>query len=99
MTGKARNSQVAQDLQRIVDAAQTSVQTNPHQSEETITPDHLCNTQWVPRVNAPASHTPYQWQQKNHAIRATAGTNFEDAHHYPYSQTNQHTPCGNHHRI
>jgi hypothetical protein len=55
MTGKARNSQAAQDLQRIVDAAQAPVQSNPHQFEETITPDNFCNTQRVPRMNAPAS--------------------------------------------
>ncbi len=30
MTGKARNSQAAQDIQRIVDATQASKQTNPH---------------------------------------------------------------------
>ena len=55
MTGKARNSQAAQDLQCLVDATQACVQTNPHQFEETITPDHFCNTQQVLRVQAPAS--------------------------------------------
>ncbi len=55
MTGKARNSQAAQDLQRIIDAAQAHIQTNPHRFKETSTPDHFCNTQRVPRVNAPAS--------------------------------------------
>jgi hypothetical protein len=55
MTGKARNSQAAQDLQRIVDATQARVRTNPHQFDETITSDYFCNTQRVPRVNAPAS--------------------------------------------
>jgi hypothetical protein len=55
MTGKAKNSQAAQDLQCIIDATQAHVQTNPHQFEETITPDHFCNTQQVPRVIAPAS--------------------------------------------
>jgi hypothetical protein len=55
MTGKARNSQAAQDLQCIVDATQARVQTNPHQFEETITPDYICNMQQVPRVQAPAS--------------------------------------------
>jgi hypothetical protein len=39
---------------------QACVQTNPHQFEETITPDYICNTQQVPRVQAPASiHTPH----------------------------------------
>jgi hypothetical protein len=55
MTGKARNSQATQDLQRIVDAAQAHIQTNPHRFKETITPDHFCNMQQVLRVNAPAS--------------------------------------------
>jgi hypothetical protein len=55
MTGKARNSQAAQDLQCIIDATQACIQTNPHQFEETINPNHFCNTQQVPRVNAPAS--------------------------------------------
>jgi hypothetical protein len=55
MTGKARNSQAAQDLQRIIDATQACAQTNPHQFEKTITPDHFCNTQQVLRVNTPAS--------------------------------------------
>jgi hypothetical protein len=55
MTGKARNPQATQDLQHIIDATQARVQTNPHQFEETITPDHFCNTQQVPRAIAPAS--------------------------------------------
>jgi hypothetical protein len=45
MTGNARNSQAAQDLQRIVDATQAHVQTNSHKFEETITPDDIHNTQ------------------------------------------------------
>ncbi len=44
MTGKARNSQAAQDLQRIVDATQACIQINPHRFEETITPEPFCNT-------------------------------------------------------
>ncbi len=55
MTGKARNSQAAQDLQCIVDATQARVQKNPHRFEETNTPDHFCNMQQIPRVQAPAS--------------------------------------------
>jgi hypothetical protein len=55
MIGKARNSQATQDLQHIVDATQACVQTNPHRFEETITPDYICNTQQVTRVEAPAS--------------------------------------------
>jgi hypothetical protein len=54
MTGNIKNSQAAQDLQCIVDAAQARIQTNPHRFEETITPDHVCNMQRVPRVNASA---------------------------------------------
>jgi hypothetical protein len=45
MIGKARNSQAAQDLKRIVDATQAHVKTNHHKFEETITPDDICNTQ------------------------------------------------------
>ncbi len=55
MTGKARNSQVAQELQCIDDATQACVQTNLHKFEETITLDYICNMQCVPRVQAPAS--------------------------------------------
>jgi hypothetical protein len=55
MTGKARNSQAAQDLQLIIDATQAHVQTNHHRFEETITPDHFHNMQQVPRVQAAAS--------------------------------------------
>jgi hypothetical protein len=60
MTSKARNSQAAQDLQRIVDTTQACVQTNPHKLEETITPDNICNMQQVSRVQAPSSsHIPH----------------------------------------
>jgi hypothetical protein len=45
MTGNAKNSQAAQDLQCIIDAAQARIQTNPYQFEEIITPDHFCNMQ------------------------------------------------------
>jgi hypothetical protein len=55
MTGKARNSQAAQNLQPIVDATQACVQTNPHQFEETVTPYHFHNMQQVPKGQAPAS--------------------------------------------
>ncbi len=53
MTGKARKSQAAQDLQHIVDATQAHIQKNPDQFEETITPEDICNMQQVPRVQAP----------------------------------------------
>jgi hypothetical protein len=60
MTGKARNSQAAQDLQRIVDAAQAHVQTNPHKFDKTITLDNIQNMQQVLRVQAPPSvHIPH----------------------------------------
>ena len=55
MTGKDRNSQATQDLQRIVDATQAHVQINLHQFEETSTPDYICKMQRVPRVQTPAS--------------------------------------------
>ncbi len=55
MTGKAKNSQAAQDLQCIIDATQAHIQTNLHKFEKTITPDDDCNTQQVPRVQAPPS--------------------------------------------
>ncbi len=45
MTGKARNSQAVQDLQRIVNATQTHLQTNSNKFKETITPDDTRNTQ------------------------------------------------------
>ncbi len=62
MTGKARNSQAAQDLQCIVDATQAHVQTNPHQFEETITPDHFLQhaTSSEGEYTSKHSHTPYQ---------------------------------------
>ncbi len=55
MTGKDRNSQVAQDLQRILDTTQARVQTNLHRFEETSTPDYIRKIQQVPRVQTPAS--------------------------------------------
>jgi hypothetical protein len=55
MTGKDRNSQAAQDLQRIIDATQVCIQTNLHQFEETITPDYICKMQRVSRVQTPVS--------------------------------------------
>jgi hypothetical protein len=67
MMGKDRNSQAAQDLQRIVDATQAHIQTNPHQFEETITPDYTCKTQQVPRVQTPAS-TPIPHTDDNRQI-------------------------------
>jgi hypothetical protein len=53
LTSKARNSQAAQDLQRIVDATQAHLQANPNKFEETITPDNTLNMQLVSRVQAP----------------------------------------------
>jgi hypothetical protein len=55
MTCKARNSQAAQDLKRIIDVTQAHLQANPHKFEETITPDDIHNTQPVTRVQAPTS--------------------------------------------
>jgi hypothetical protein len=45
MTGKARNSQAAHDLQRIVDATQAHLQANPNFFEETIIRDNTRNMQ------------------------------------------------------
>jgi hypothetical protein len=45
MMGKDRDSQAAQDLQRIVDATQACIQTNLHRFEETSTPDYICKMQ------------------------------------------------------
>jgi hypothetical protein len=60
MTGKARNSQAGQDLQHIIDATQAHVQTNPHNFDETITPDNIYNMQQVPWGQAPPSvHIPH----------------------------------------
>ncbi len=58
MTGKARTSQAAQDLQQIVDATQAHLQAHSNKFEETKTPTATRNMQWVPRVQAPPSvHT------------------------------------------
>ncbi len=73
MTGKDRNSQAAQDLQRIVDVTQTHVQTNLHQFEETITPDYICKTQQFPRVQTPAS-TPIPHTDDNRQITRSMQT-------------------------
>jgi hypothetical protein len=53
MTGKARNSQAMQDLQRMIDTTQTLIHTNPHKFDKTITPDDIHNMHRVPRVQAP----------------------------------------------
>jgi hypothetical protein len=45
MTGKARNSQAAQDLQCIVDATQAHMLNKSPQFGETIIPDHIRNMQ------------------------------------------------------
>jgi hypothetical protein len=45
MTGKASNSQAAQDLQCIIDATQAHLQANPNIFEEIVNPDNNCNMQ------------------------------------------------------
>jgi hypothetical protein len=55
MTGKARTSQAAQDLQCIIDATQAHLQAHLNKFEETITPDNTRYTQQVLRVQAPPS--------------------------------------------
>jgi hypothetical protein len=73
ITGKDRNSQAAQDLQRIVNATQACVQTHLHQFEETITPDYICKTQLVPRVQTPAS-TPIPHTDDNRQVTRSMQT-------------------------
>ncbi len=73
MTGKDRNSQAAQDLQCIVNATQTCVQTNLHQLEETITPDYIRKTHRVPRVQTQAS-TPIPHTNDNRQIKRSMQT-------------------------
>ncbi len=55
MTGSARNSQAAQDPQRIIDATRTHVQARPDHFEDTATPSATPNMQQVPRVQTPPS--------------------------------------------
>ncbi len=55
MTGSARNSQAAQDLQRIIDATQASIQARPECFEDNATPSANPHTQRVPRVQPPPS--------------------------------------------
>jgi hypothetical protein len=60
MTGNARNSQAAQDLQHILDATQAHVQANPHKFNKTTSPADIHIRQRVLRVQAPPSnHTPH----------------------------------------
>ncbi len=55
MTGSTRNSQVAQDLQRIIDATQAHVQARPDCFKDTATPSATPNMQQVLRVQTPLS--------------------------------------------
>jgi hypothetical protein len=55
MMGKARNSQVTQYLQWIVDATQPHLQARPDCFKETMTPSGTPNHQRVPRVQTPPS--------------------------------------------
>ncbi len=55
MTGSARNSQAAQDLQRIIDATQTNIQARPECFKDNATPSANPHMQWVPRVQPPLS--------------------------------------------
>jgi hypothetical protein len=55
MTGSARNSQAAQDLQQIIDATQANIQAQPECFEDNATPFANPHTQWVPRVQPPPS--------------------------------------------
>jgi hypothetical protein len=53
MTGCARNSQAAQDLQRIIAATKAQVQAQPDRIEDVETPSATPNLQRVPRVQTP----------------------------------------------
>jgi hypothetical protein len=53
MTSGARNSQAAQDLQRIIDATKAHVLARPNRFEDVATPSNTPNTQRVPRVQTP----------------------------------------------
>jgi hypothetical protein len=55
MMGKAIISQAMWDLQCIVDATQAHLQMHPNKFKESTTLDNTCNTQRVPRVQAPPS--------------------------------------------
>ncbi len=61
MTSSARNSQITQDLRRIIDATQAHVQARPDRFEDVATPSATPNMQQVPRVQmplgVPATHT------------------------------------------
>jgi hypothetical protein len=60
MTGSARNSQAAQDLQQIIDAIQANIQAQPERFEDNATPSANPHTQRVPRAQQPLSvHTPH----------------------------------------
>ncbi len=53
MTSSARNSQTAQDTQRIIDATQAHVQARTDRFEDIATPSATPNMQRVPRVQTP----------------------------------------------
>jgi hypothetical protein len=53
MTSSSRNSQAAQDLQRIINATQAHVQAQPDRFEDVTTPFATPNRQQVPRVQTP----------------------------------------------
>jgi hypothetical protein len=55
MTGSARNSQAAQDLQGIIDATQANIQARPERFKDNATPSANPHTQRVPRVQPPPS--------------------------------------------
>jgi hypothetical protein len=55
MTGSARNSRAAQDLQQIIDATQANIQAQPQCFKDNATPSPNPYTQWVTRVQPPPS--------------------------------------------
>ncbi len=55
MTGSARNSQAAQNLQKIIDATQANIQAQPERFRDNATPSDNPNMQQVLRVQPPPS--------------------------------------------
>jgi hypothetical protein len=55
MTGSARNSQAAQDLQQIINTTQANIQARPERFKDNATPYANPHTQWVLRVQPPLS--------------------------------------------
>jgi hypothetical protein len=83
MTGKARKTQAAQDLQCIIDATQARIQTF-HTNLKKPLPQTIFAHAMSSEGACTSKHSPTtnQGQQMNHLLHATAGTNSEDTHRY-----------------